>query len=611
MVRTSGPGDDGTMDRVLRMRGLLEHRGPDDRGATRAGSAVLAATRLAIRGPSGERQPVTDPDTGVTVVCNGEIDNHRSLRARLWAAGYEVPDGSDVTVLPALYLEDGPAFVEALDGPFALAVWDPRDRTLLLARDRAGERPLFYLEGEGYVSFATELSALATDPETPADLDVEALRHYLRFGRFPAPRTPLARVRKVAPGSVVRFTPDGVIHHRYWRWPVKSAAKRPGDLEAFDEVFRGAVERQTDCDARYGVFLSGGVDSSLVAAVARDLHPERPLPAYTLRFREDSYDEGAAAAEVAKLLGLESHEVWIEPTDFPDTIRQLVHMVGEPLADPAWVPTALLAAGAARDVKMVLVGEGGDEIFGGYPTYLGAAVARAYQRLPAPLRRGFAALVERRPPSDRKVTLTYLLKRFVEGDGMPPLERHLLWTSTVPPHILRRLGVSEPVGSLEADDGAGELLDVLQRHDLETYLAEGLLTKADRASMGWALEPRAPFLDRRVMELAATLPARERVRGVRTKVFLKEYALRYLPRSIVHRRKRGLSVPLAAWLREPLEPWAREHLASGVLEEVGVRTAGALKLLEDHLQRRADHARALWTLLVLAEWLLWRRDAVL
>ncbi len=587
------------------MRGLLEHRGPDDRGLSAGDGVALAATRLAIRGPSdAARQPVTDPGSGIVVVCNGEIDNHHALRAWLRDRGRDPAEGSDVAILPALYAERGEAFVEALEGAFALAAWDPRRRTLLLARDRAGERPLFFRESEEEVAFATELSALASDPGAPRALDPEGIAHYLRFGRFPAPTTPLADVRKVGPGEVVRFGPGRTERRRYWRWGVGEVARRPADPDAFDAVFRGAVARQTECDVRRGVFLSGGVDSSLVAAVTRSLHPSEPLPAYTLRFGEASYDEGAAAREVAERLGLGGEVVWVRPEDFPTKIQALVRLTGEPLADPAWVPTALLAERAARDVKMVLVGEGADEIFGGYPTYLGAVAARAYGRLPAPVRGVFAGLVRRWPPSDRKVTLSFLLKRFVEGDGMGPLERHLLWTSTIPPRVLARLGHPGPSRVFE-DPGEGDLLDVLQRHDLETYLAEGLLTKADRASMGWALEPRAPFLDRAVLDFAAGLAPEARVRGLTTKTFLKRYALRYLPKSVVHRRKRGLSVPLAGWLREPLHDWARAHLAGGALEAVGIDTEAALGLLDDHVQRRADHARALWTLLVLAEWLAW------
>jgi asparagine synthase (glutamine-hydrolysing) len=277
--------------------------------------------------------------------------------------------------------------------------------------------------------------------------------------------------------------------------------------------------------------------------------------------------------------------------------------VGEPLADPAWVPTALLARRASREVKLALVGEGADELFGGYPTYVGATLAERYAALPGAIRTPLRRLVECWPPSERKVTVSYLLKRFVAGAELEPVARHRHWTSSVSPHLLRRLGIEEIAP--DASDVKGAVLDVLQRNDLETSLAEGLLTKADRASMRSALELRAPYLDQAVMEFAASLPVEQRVRGVATKVFLKRFALRYLPSRIVYRRKRGLSVPLARWLRGPLHDWAISRLGDERLRMAGIDPDAAVALLEEHRKRQGDHARALWTLIVLAEWIAW------
>jgi asparagine synthase (glutamine-hydrolysing) len=597
---------DSHLGKVLEMRDFLEHRGPDGKGVIERDRGILAATRLAIRGGPEGHQPLRNVKNGVVVVCNGEIDNYHALREWLRSQGHEPASGSDVAILTDLYLEKGEELPSALEGPFALAVWDPAKNTLLLARDRVGERPLFYIEREDEVTFATELSALARDLEGDLTLDREALAYYLRFGRFPAPTSPFRAVRKVAPSEVVIFKGREKLRRAYWHWPIGTELKKTPSIEGFDTIFREAVRRQTDCDVDYGLFLSGGVDSSLVAAVERSLRPGKSTRAYTVRFDEASFDESSGAAEVAEILGLEHIVVPVAAIDFPAKIRELVRLVGEPLGDPAWVPTAILARRAAKDVKVVLVGEGGDELFGGYPTYVGALLSRGYGKLPAPMRRCFAALVRKWPPSDRKVTLAFLLKRFVEGDGMKPLARHLLWTSQIPPALLERLGVP-PVEPLEASSDL-DPLDEIQRFDLENYLAEGLLTKADRASMGWALEPRAPFLDRGVLEFAATLPPDERVRRFQTKTFLKRYALRYLPARVVNRRKRGLSVPLSSWLRGPLHDWASERLATGLLWTIGVETSPAIQLLEDHCRRREDNARALWCLLVLAEWIEWYHE---
>jgi asparagine synthase (glutamine-hydrolysing) len=588
---------------VQAMVDALAHRGPDDSGLHGTSAAVLGATRLAIRGLADGRQPMVDPGSGVVVVCNGEIDNHGSLRSWLAARGRPVASATDVAVVPGLYLELGDRFVEQLSGVFAIAIWDPRQSRLLLARDRAGERPLFYYREGGTVRFATEISALSVDPSLRLSPDRGALARYVRFGYFAAPETPFSQIRKVAPGEMVVIDQDRVTRRRYWRWAITTATKRAPTVEGFDALFREAVRRQSDAEVECGVFLSGGLDSSLVAAVAKDLAPRRRLRAYTLRFSEASYDEGTSAERIARHLGLEWVPVAVTPETLQEGIPELVRVVGEPLADPAWVPTALLARRASRDVKLALVGEGADELFGGYPTYVGATLAERYTRLPRAVSAPLRILVERWPPSDRKVTLSYLLKRFVAAAELKPVERHRHWTSSISPELLRRLGVEDHTS--DDPDVDGGVLDVLQRIDLETSLAEGLLTKADRASMSSALELRAPFLDPAVMEFAAALPPEERVRGVATKVFLKRFALRYLPAEVVSRRKRGLSVPLARWLREPLHAWAASRLGDDRLRLAGVNPDAAVELLEEHRRRRGDHARALWTLIVLAEWVAW------
>jgi asparagine synthase (glutamine-hydrolysing) len=606
--RTGDPLRGDSPGRIGAMLAALEHRGPDDQGVYETGLAVLGARRLAVRGVADGRQPLIDRETGVVVVCNGEIDNHRELRRWLVSRGVEVPQATDVAILPYLYRELGDAFVERLVGAFAIGLWDPRRERLLLARDRAGERPLFFQVRSGGVVFASELSALVgTSPDPPA-LDLAAIESYLRFGSFTAPSTPLLGVEKVGPAEIVTIDAGGIHRRRWWRWrsPGQGGGEDEVTLDRFDEAFRHAISRQTDVETDCGVFLSGGVDSSLVAAVARAVRPALPLPAFTLRFAVKSYDEGGFAEAVAARLKLPTRTVWVRPEDLPHHLPELVGVAGEPLADPAWVPTAMLARRAAEECKVILVGEGGDEIFGGYPTYLGAALSQRYQRLPGGVRRAFERVVRSLPPSEKKVTLSFLLKRFVAGAGLEGFDRHLLWTSNISPDLLARLGVRvSGARPRELPSPEASLLDLLQLHDLETSLAEGLLTKADRAGTMSSLELRAPFLDRDVMELAAGLSEEQRVQGITTKAFLKEYARRYLPRSIVDRRKRGLSVPLAGWLRGPLADWAREKLSTRFLLAAGLEPRKILPLFEEHRLRQADHARALWTLIVLAEWLDW------
>lgn len=592
-------------ERINHMLDTLMHRGPDDSGIHAWQTGAVAMTRLAIRGINDGKQPIVDAETGVVMACNGEIDNHQALRSWLKERGRDVVQSTDVAVIAPLYLELGEDFVKHLQGAFAIVIWDPRSNHLLLARDRAGERPLFYRQQGQEISFASLMSTLVAPGAQDVAICPTSIAGFLQYGYFAAPNSPLQNIQKVLPGEMVCFSSGQMQRKRYWQWAIVNTAKTPANLDKFDQIFRGAVQRQSDVDVDFGLFLSGGLDSSLITAVTKSIHPDKKLTAYSLRFNVASYDEGQYAEFVAKQLGVDFVPVWLKPEDFPASIKRLIWQVGEPLADPAWVPCALLAKRAAQDVSVALVGEGADELFAGYPTYFGAGIAEYYARLPLKLRGFIRNVVESLPPSDRKVTLGFLLKRFIQGDDLNYLSRHLLWTSNISPQLLQRLGIS-PYPMATENYAVQEMLDRLQLHDLENSLAEGLLTKADRGSMKSALELRAPFLDQAVMEFAASLPASQRVKGIQTKVFLKQYALRYLPKEIVYRKKRGLSVPLSKWLREPLHPWAVAKLGSPLLAEVGIDNQVALTLLEEHCRHQADHARAIWTLAVLSEWLEWK-----
>ena len=581
----------------------MAHRGPDSSHIRVESTMAMGANRLAIRGLSDDLPPLLEHDSGVMVACNGEIDNHRELRARLEKRGHRISRSTDVAVIPALYVEMGTAFVEHLCGVFAIALWDPNLQRLILARDRVGERYLYYRRTDDAFCFATELAALNAAQTHLPEIDAAAVGHYLKGGYHPAPRSPFTDVYKVRPGEMILYGKHGIERRRYWRSPIGRTTKSKPDTQSFDKLFRAAVSRQSDIEVDYGVLLSGGIDSALVAAVACSVRPERRPTAYTIRFSEDSFDEGEQAASVAAFLGCRCVPVTVTADDLPDTLRDLIATTGEPLADPAWIPLSLIARRASRDLRFVLAGEGADELFGGYPTYLGARFAGRYDGLPRSLRTAFRSLVLRLPVSDKKVTVSFLLKRFVQGQELDGLERHLLWTANIQPGLLKRLGVAPP--AVPTSCGSMDPLDQAQLYDFENPLPEALMAKADRGGMRHAVELRAPFLDQEIIEFAATLPVSERVRGLTTKAFLKRYALRYLPRSVVHRRKRGLSVPLTAWLREPLFEWAESRLSSTLLDGAGVDSAVALQLLSEHRSRVSDHSRALWNLIVLSQWLEW------
>jgi asparagine synthase (glutamine-hydrolysing) len=375
----------------------------------------------------------------------------------------------------------------------------------------------------------------------------------------------------------------------------------------FDARFRHAITRQTDIDVDYGVLLSGGLDSSLITAVARSIRPQQALNAYCIRFGEASFDEGCQAEAIARQFSCEFIPVTVAPSDIPVALKQLICTTGEPLADPAWLPLSIVAKRASQDVKVLLAGEGADELFGGYPTYLGARLAAHYARLPRAARTAIRQLIHALPVSDQKVTLSFLLKRFVEGQSLDGFARHLLWTANLSPEWIQRLGFDYPADCTTHD--AARLMDVIQNYDFSHSLPDALMAKADRGGMCHGLEIRAPFLDKAVIDFAATLPLNARVKGLTTKVFLKDYARRYLSASTIHRRKRGLSVPLGQWLRGPLFEWAQARLSSGALANAGVANQVALALLEEHANKSRDHARGLWNLIVLAEWLEWMEGA--
>jgi asparagine synthase (glutamine-hydrolysing) len=597
-------GDDSSLlaRQLAPVAAALAHRGPDGTRLAGDETAVLGACRLTIRGPGSGLQPLAGI-SGALAVCNGEIDNHWELRRLLAARGREVQGASDVDILPALYEELGASFVSKLEGAFALAVWDPNRRQLLLARDRAGERPLFFARDRHRFAFASEIGALLRTPWISRELDDSALGDYFRRGYFPSPTTPFRHIRKVGPAEAIVVDAVAVSRDRFWRWQLGENSHPAASLAEFDTLLREAVRRQTDNDVPYGMFLSGGLDSSLIGAIASRSGARPPSRAYTIRFSEPSYDEGGAARRVARLLDLPLTEVWVEAEQFPPTLDRLCRVAGEPLADPAWVPTALLAEVAARTVRVTLVGEGADEIFGGYPTYLGIAVADALARLPRPIVRWLRTAVAKAPRSDDKVPLSLLLQKLAEGLELRGLDRHLFWNSWFSEEQLAR--VRPVTRSIFAGDSlrAARLLDDAQRFDFEHSLAEGLLTKADRAAMLSALELRAPYLDVGILEWSAKLEPGSRAKGLASKIFLKQYARTVLPAGVVNARKRGLSVPVSRWLRGRLREFARDSLDSARLAELGIERDVVGELFSAHLARRADYGRPLWTLIVLSRWL--------
>jgi asparagine synthase (glutamine-hydrolysing) len=598
VVSASGSVDP---ERIARMSGTLVHRGPDSAGEFADGAAALAARRLSIIDLETGDQPIANEDGTLHVVQNGEIYNHRELRRELERAGHTFRTHGDTEVLLHLYEQHGEGFAERLRGMFAVAIWDTPRRRLVLARDRFGIKPLYYREAPGELAFASELRALPR-----GEIDLDALEAFLAFNSIPAPLTIFREARKLPPGHLLCWE-DGVVRLERFARPGPLPERDDEQAELVEELrsrLRDSVRAHLVSDVPVGVLLSGGVDSALLAAFAAE-ESAGPLRTFSIGFEERSFDELADARRVAERYGTRHRELVLRP-DAALLLPALAEAFDEPFADSSALPTYLVSKLAASDVKVALSGEGGDELFGGYYTYAADLLAARM----GGLARFARPVVERLPSSSAKASFDYRAKRFVRAAHLPPLERHHGWKEICSPDLRAELtgrrSAFDPVDLLcdryEETAGAHELAR-LQDVDLGVYLVDDLLVKTDRASMAHSLEARVPYLDTVVTNLALALPARQKVRGLAKKVLLRKAAEPLLPREIVHGKKRGFSIPAAAWLRGELEPFARETLSAETLRRQGFFEPRIVhRLLDDHTAGREDLSRQLWGLLAFTLW---------
>jgi len=582
-------------DAAAAMARALRHRGPDGHERRTWDDALVGVTRLRVMDldPRAD-QPFTDPNGALTVACNGEIYNAPELRRRYRDFPYR--SASDVEVLLPLLLDRGADGIAELDGMFALAALDRRTGRLVLARDRAGEKPLFRATVGSECWFASEIGALIQTEAVPRALDPGALHAFLRHGWIPEPHTPFASIEKVPAGCIVTVDDQGTAFRRYWDPDAGPDTDHP-DLSA---LLRAAVARQVRADVPLGVFTSGGLDSSLLAALAGEAVGPGRIRTFAVGFRDRSYDERRYADRLARSLGTTHESVVVEDDQVLESLDALA-ATGEPVGDPAAVPTLVLARAARASVTVVLSGEGADELFGGYPTYIGHRIAPYWGGLPAPVRAGLGGVLRSLPASGRRVPLTFLLSRFARAAHLPWPERHLDWSANGLP--LDALGAAAGTVPLPTADPAVDPVVGAMRLDYTGLLRERLLVKNDRATMRVSLEARAPFLDPAVTR-AARAAGGAHVRGIRAKRLLREVAAPLLPHFILRRGKRGLSVPLHRWLTGPLAAAADGLAAPGRLAAAGlVDTTRVAALLDAHRAGRAEHARGLWTLFVMQHWL--------
>jgi asparagine synthase (glutamine-hydrolysing) len=604
--------DGVTPDRemVERMSRTLRHRGPDSDGLHLRGPVALAARRLSIIDLEGGSQPIANEDGSVVVVQNGEIYNFRELRRELEGQGHRFATGCDTEVLVHLYEQHGEGFVERLRGMFAIALWDEGERRLLLARDRFGIKPLYYRLSGGDISFASELKAMLEQPGFSRAIDPRAVAAYLAFNSIPAPLTVFAEARKLPPGHLLSWRGGEVTLRRYARpQPVAADEVRKGGIDELAaelrDVLRDSIRAHLVADVPVGVLLSGGVDSGGITALAAAESGEA-LRTFSIGFEESGFDEMGRARLVAERYGTDHRELVLRP-DAVELLPKLVEAFDEPFGDSSALPTYLVSELAAGEVKVALSGEGGDELFGGYYTYVADHLAPRVGRL-ATLAK---PLVEALPSGDSRVGFDYKAKRFARAAAnADPLERHHAWKEIHPAQRRRALMGADPgwdpvdlYRERYAETQGAQRLARMQDVDLGIYLVDDLLVKTDRASMAHSLELRVPLLDQRVADFALAMPDRLKVRGFAKKRLLRRALAPLLPREIVHGRKQGFSIPLAAWLRGPLEPFARDVLSPQTLDRQGCLDAAAVTpLLDAHCSGREDLSRQLWGLMAFTLW---------
>lgn len=600
---------------LAKMGRVTSHRGPDDEGAFAVGRCAIGMRRLSIIDLAGGHQPITNEDESLVVVCNGEIYNFRELRRELEAEGRRFKTQSDTEVVLHAYAQWGEGFVARLNGMFGFAIWDARAQTLLVGRDRLGIKPIYYLDDGRRVVFASEAKALLEVPGVTAEVDTAALAAYLELGYVPAPLSMFRGIRKLPIASVMKLSPAGVRIDSYWRPP--TAVKHGVSADEWTQRVRARIEEsvrmQMVSDVPIGAFLSGGIDSSAVLAfMAR--HSAAPVKTYSIGFdggaAERFYNELDYARQVARLFKTDHHEILVRP-DVVQLLPKLLWHMDEPIADSAFVTTYLVAQFARRDVKVILSGVGGDELFGGYRRYLGERYMRYLDWLPAAAKRGAARLANRLPSDRHSKWLNYarLAKNFISAAELPFTDRYRAYVGVFGADETAEFMSAKPARRFDAIAAAFEAAggeDALARMfavDAYTQLPDDLLLLTDKMTMAMSLECRVPLLDHELVELAAQIPSSIKVGGGELKALLKKSLADVLPREILYRSKRGFGAPFGAWMKGALS-----ELLAGALSRDSVQGRGLLRyppvarLIEDHRANRVDGTDKLLALLNLEIW---------
>ncbi|MCP5099847.1 MAG: asparagine synthase (glutamine-hydrolyzing) [Chloroflexi bacterium] len=610
-------GNQPVSENLLRhMNDTMQHRGPDDAGHYLDEQAGLAMRRLSIIDLSSGHQPIPNEDKTIWIVFNGEIYNYLEIRHGLEEKGHQFVTNSDTEAIVHAYEEYGDECVQHLNGMFGFAIWDTRRRRLLLARDRVGIKPMYYHLSPTHFIFGSELKAVIANPGTPREIDFVAMDQFLTLEYIPSPRTIFKNIHKLPPGHRLILEDDTARVEQYWNVEAQELPK--GDeacIEALTELIRDAVKIRLMSDVPLGAFLSGGIDSSTIVSFMSELS-NTPVNTFSIGFGDPTYNELPYARMVAEAYGTKHHEEFLE-ADINDLAMRLVSQFDEPFGDFSIFPTFLVSEVARRQVTVSLSGDGGDEIFGGYDTYVAQGMdAKYYGRLPRWLRqKAIPRMLDIVPPQPAKKGLINKAKRFVEGGALPSAWGHTRWmmfmhdqdkSQLYSPDVRQAINGDTPGGLMARYFGEAPQSNSLAQQqyvDVKTYMVDNILVKVDRMSMAASLEARVPLLDHRIVEFGLNLPAHLKMNGDETKVIIRRIMADRLPKAVLNKPKEGFSIPLKHWLRNDLRPLMQDLLSPEVVRRRGYFSPETVtRWVMEHHAKQANHSHRLWALMVFELW---------
>lgn len=603
------------------MLSAIAHRGPDQSGSHEDAGAAIGSRRLSIIDVENGRQPISSGNGSRWIVFNGEIYNYRALREFLLKRGYNFRTDTDTEVLLLLYDHFGTDCLRYLNGIFAFAIWDAERRELVLARDHIGIKPVYYADMDGLFVFSSEMKGMLAHPEVHRrrEIDLLAFNEYLSFEYVPTPHTIVAGIRRLEPGCWLTVGESGVKQGRYWQLDLTRSEQRPPvhwrDFAlSLRSTLESSVESELVSDVPVGVLLSGGVDSSTITAMMAR-HYAGKIQSFSIGFEEASFDESRYARIVAERIGTEHQELIVTSQLAAEVVPTIMDHLDEPFGDSSFIPTYLVSKFASRQVKVVLGGDGGDELFAGYPTYKAHRLIAYYESIVPWWVRSHVMprLLDRLPTSFDNISLDFKLRRFLAGRGVSGQARHHRWLGSFMPEEKTDLispwvqPVLDDTYALPCrhgrDSGARELINELLYTDMKMYLEGDILYKVDRASMAASLEVRVPFLNRDVVEFATQLPLELKLRRLDGKFLLKKAAADLIPKEIISRPKKGFNMPVAYWLTGQLKAFCLDMLSPERLRQHDLLAPAYVeRLLDEHLNRKKDNRKQLWTLLMFQLW---------